>query len=243
MSTDTAPPPDLRPTDFLAIDGLLSEEERDIRDLVRAFVRDRVAARRRGLVRGGAHPARARDGAGPDRRAGHAPRRLRLRGRERDGLRARLPGARGGRQRRAEPRLRPGLARHVRHPPLGLGGAEAGVAPAHGRRRGDRLLRPDGAGLGLRSGLHAHARPARRRRLDPARPEDVGHERLDRRRRHRVGADGRRHPRLRRAHGQQGLQHAGHPPQALAARVRQLRAAAGRRPPARERAPARGHRA
>src|SRR4051794_35635446 len=42
MSTDTAPLPDLRPTDFLAIDGLLSEEERDIRDLVRAFVRDRV---------------------------------------------------------------------------------------------------------------------------------------------------------------------------------------------------------
>jgi glutaryl-CoA dehydrogenase len=42
MSTETAPLPDLRPTDFLAIDGLLSEEERDIRDLVRSFVRDRV---------------------------------------------------------------------------------------------------------------------------------------------------------------------------------------------------------
>ena len=31
MSTKTAPLPDLRPTDFLAIDTLLSEEERDIR--------------------------------------------------------------------------------------------------------------------------------------------------------------------------------------------------------------------
>ena len=42
MSTETAPLPDLRPTDFLAIDSLLSDEERDIRDTVRAFVRDRV---------------------------------------------------------------------------------------------------------------------------------------------------------------------------------------------------------
>ena len=33
---------ELRPTDFLAIDALLSDEERDIRDTVRAFVRDRV---------------------------------------------------------------------------------------------------------------------------------------------------------------------------------------------------------
>lgn len=33
---------DLRPTDFLALDGLLSDEERDIRDTVRAFVRNRV---------------------------------------------------------------------------------------------------------------------------------------------------------------------------------------------------------
>jgi glutaryl-CoA dehydrogenase len=34
--------PAIRPTDFLAIDALLSDEERDIRDTVRAFVRDRV---------------------------------------------------------------------------------------------------------------------------------------------------------------------------------------------------------
>jgi glutaryl-CoA dehydrogenase len=37
-----ATPPEIRPTDFLAIDHLLSDEERDIRDTVRAFVRDRV---------------------------------------------------------------------------------------------------------------------------------------------------------------------------------------------------------
>jgi glutaryl-CoA dehydrogenase len=33
---------DLRPEDYLAIDQLLSDEERDIRDTVRAFVRDRI---------------------------------------------------------------------------------------------------------------------------------------------------------------------------------------------------------
>jgi glutaryl-CoA dehydrogenase len=40
--TATAPRPAIRPHDFLAIDTLLSDEERDIRDTVRAFVRDRV---------------------------------------------------------------------------------------------------------------------------------------------------------------------------------------------------------
>src|SRR2546425_3358382 len=54
-----------------------------------------------GPVRGGAHPG--------DRRAGAArrePRRLRLRGDERGGVRARLPRARGGRLRAALVRVR-----------------------------------------------------------------------------------------------------------------------------------------
>src|SRR5919112_5872340 len=42
MSHATASLPDLRPKDFLGIDHLLSDEERDIRDAVRAFVSDRV---------------------------------------------------------------------------------------------------------------------------------------------------------------------------------------------------------
>jgi glutaryl-CoA dehydrogenase len=42
VSTPTAARPDVRPTDFLETDRLLSDEERDIRDAVRAFVRDRV---------------------------------------------------------------------------------------------------------------------------------------------------------------------------------------------------------
>jgi glutaryl-CoA dehydrogenase len=42
MSAVAAPPRQIRPADFLDIDHLLSDEERDIRDAVRAFVRDRV---------------------------------------------------------------------------------------------------------------------------------------------------------------------------------------------------------
>ena len=41
----TTRPPSIRPNDFLGIDQLLSDEERDIRDTVRAFVRDRVVPR------------------------------------------------------------------------------------------------------------------------------------------------------------------------------------------------------
>jgi glutaryl-CoA dehydrogenase len=40
--TAAAAPDTLRPGDFLAVDRLLSDEEKDIRDTVRAFVRDRV---------------------------------------------------------------------------------------------------------------------------------------------------------------------------------------------------------
>jgi glutaryl-CoA dehydrogenase len=42
MTSATAAPAKTRPEDYLAIDRLLSDEERDIRDTVRAFVRDKV---------------------------------------------------------------------------------------------------------------------------------------------------------------------------------------------------------
>ncbi len=42
MASSTAAAPRISPTDFLDIDHLLSDEERDIRDTVRAFVRDQV---------------------------------------------------------------------------------------------------------------------------------------------------------------------------------------------------------
>ena len=143
-------------------------------------------------------PLRAGAGAGQARRARHAPRGLRLRRRLGDRLRPRLHGAGGGRQRHPQPRLGPGLAGDVRDLALGLGGAEAGVAAADGRRRGDRLLRPDRARRRLGPRLDADPRPPRRRRLDPARAEDVDHQRLGRRRRGRLGADRRGRPRLPR---------------------------------------------
>jgi len=42
LSTTATAPVAVRPSDFLDIDHLLSEEERDIRDTIRAFVRDQV---------------------------------------------------------------------------------------------------------------------------------------------------------------------------------------------------------
>ncbi|MCW2983923.1 MAG: acyl-CoA dehydrogenase [Conexibacter sp.] len=42
MSSTAAAPPAIRPADFLGIDHLLSDTERDMRDAVRAFVNDRV---------------------------------------------------------------------------------------------------------------------------------------------------------------------------------------------------------
>jgi glutaryl-CoA dehydrogenase len=42
MSSTAAPSAPIKPADFLGLDQLLSDEERDIRDTVRAFVRDRV---------------------------------------------------------------------------------------------------------------------------------------------------------------------------------------------------------
>jgi glutaryl-CoA dehydrogenase len=41
-ATTAAAPPKIRPEDFLGIDQMLSDEERDVRDVIRAWVRDRV---------------------------------------------------------------------------------------------------------------------------------------------------------------------------------------------------------
>ena len=107
--------------------------------------------------------------------------------------------ARGRRLRRPQLRLGAGLARDVRDLAVGLGGAEAALAAADARGRGDRLLRPDRAGRRLRPRLDAHDGAARRLRLDPQRHEDVDHERHDRRRRGRLGPHrGRRDQRLPR---------------------------------------------
>ena len=240
MSSTTAAPP-IRPSDYLALDALLSDEERDIRDTVRAFVRDKVVPNVGEWFEQATVPLdELAPRTGQARRAGDAPRGLRLRRRQRHRLRARLHGAGGGRQRHPQPRFGPGLAGDVRDLALGLGGAEAGVAAADGGRRGDRLLRPDRARRRLGPRLDADPRPPRRLRLDPARTEDVDHQRLGLRGRRRLGADRRRRPRLPRPAGDQGLHHPGHPQEALAAGLGHLGAAARRRAAAGRRGAARG---
>jgi glutaryl-CoA dehydrogenase len=99
----TAAAPAVRPTDFLDIDHLLSDEERLIRDTVRRFVQERVVPH-----------------VGEWFEAGTIPRELATELGALNVLGMHLEGY--------------GCAGDDRDPPLGLGGAEAGVAAADGRR-------------------------------------------------------------------------------------------------------------
>ena len=82
--------------------------------------------------------------------------------------------------------------------------------------------------LRQRSEPHAHVGEARRRRLGAQRLEDVDHERVDRGPRGDLGADRRRHPRVPRAHGYARVLRQRHPPQAVAPRERDVGAGARR---------------
>ena len=162
------------------------------REGVRASVRalcDSIAPGRAALVRdrGAGRPARAGEAVRRAGAAGDAPRRLRLRRDERGRLRPRLPGAGGLRLGHPQPGVGAGVAGDVRDPRLRQRGAEAAVAAADGRRRRDRLLRADRARPRLGPGVDDDPRPSRRGRLGARRPQDVDHQRLDRRRRGRVG--------------------------------------------------------
>jgi hypothetical protein len=79
-------------------------------------------------------------------------------------------------------------------------GAERHLAPEAGERRGRRLLRPHGARLRLQPRRDDHPRRAHRQRLRAQRHQALDHQRQPRRRRHRVGEARRGHPRLRRRH-------------------------------------------
>ena len=106
--------------------------------------------------------------------------------------------------------------------------------PADARGREDRLLRADRARRRLRPRLDAHDGEARRLGLDPQRREDVDHERLDRRRRDRLGSHRRRrHQRLPGREGHARVRGAAHAPQALAAGLGHVGARAARRARAR----------
>ena len=142
------------PFDLLDLDALLSDEEKAIRDTVRDVRRRPDPARRRRLVRGRADP-RARAGPGARR-----PRPARACTSRATAAPARAPSATAWPASSSRPATpasarfvsRAGLAGDVRDPALRLRGAEAGVAAPHGRRRGDRLLRPDRARLRLQPG-------------------------------------------------------------------------------------------
>src|SRR5262249_16044623 len=172
-------------------------------------------------------PDRAHPGDRTAWPARHDAHRLRLRRRQRGGLRARVPGAGARRLGRAQLRVGAGLARDVPDPRVRLRGAAAEMAAGDGARREDRLLRPDRARLRLEPGRDAHDRAARRRRrLRPPRDQALDHERLDRRRRRGVGQARRRRARLPGPAGHSRLLGDGHPRQVLAAGVGDERAGA-----------------
>ena len=131
-------------------------------------------------------------------------------------------------------RLRAGLAGDVPDLEVRLGGAEGGVAAADGGGRRDRLLRADRARLRLGPGEHAHDAPSAtattgsstaRRCGSPTAASPTSRSCGPRPRRRRA--------RLRRPDRHQGLHGERHPPQAVAAGVRDVRALARGRPAAR----------
>ena len=141
----TAKPTSLDPRDFLAIDALLDDEEKAIRDTIRQFVRERVLPEVGDWFERGVLPPEL---AGELAELGLFGMHLEgygLPGRELRRVRPHVHGARGGRRRRPQPRVGAGLARDVRDLALGHGGAEAAVAAGDARRRRDRVLRADGA--------------------------------------------------------------------------------------------------
>ena len=105
------------------------------------------------------------------------------------------PGQHGTAPRRRQPRHVPGRpvgAGDEGDRPARLGGAEGALAAGHGAAGRDRRLRADRAGARLGLGRAGDARPPRRRRVDPRRHQALDRQRLDRRRRGRVGALGPR---------------------------------------------------
>ena len=145
MATTTERPTAIDPLDYLAIDGLLDDEERAIRDTVRQFVRDNVLDEVGDWFEKGIFP----------RELFQELAKLGLLGMHLEGYG--LPGASsvaygltcmeleaGDAGVRSAVSVQGSLAMF----PIwkfGLGGAEGALAAADAHRRGDRVLRPDRA--------------------------------------------------------------------------------------------------
>ena len=159
MATTSAPPT-LDPKDVLGLDHLLGDEERMLRDTVRRLVGDRVLPDVGRLVRGG-RPSRA---SWPRRSASSACSACTSRA---TAAPARAPSPTASPASSSRPAT-PGVRSFVSVQgslamfPIWKFGSEEQKQewlPRHGRRRGDRLLRPDRARLRLRPGQHAHDAP------------------------------------------------------------------------------------
>ena len=150
--------------DFYDMDALLSEEERAVRDTVRAWVDEHLMPVIGDAYIEGKFPEAADPGDG---RAGR-PRRqpaggVRLRRAQQRGVRPHHAGARARRQRHPLLRLGAGRAGDVPDLRLRLRGAEEALAAAARGGQGDRLLRPHRARLRLQPRRHDHHRAARPR--------------------------------------------------------------------------------
>lgn len=122
------------PLDFLSTDTALSDEERDIRDTVRAFVQEHVMPEVGDWFERGELP---RELVGELGKLGVLG--MHLQGYGCAGTSATAYGLaclelEAGDSGDPQPGVGSGVVGHVRHPPLGVRGTEAGVAAAHGGR-------------------------------------------------------------------------------------------------------------
>ena len=183
---DARPSPEV---DFFLTDSLLTDEERAIRDRVRAFAEDQL----RPVARQAWEHADFPD---------IAPTRARRAGRRRGhGAGVRLSGMTSvafGLALRELARVdssfatffavHGGSACRSRSPTCGSEEQKARWLPRLARVRGDRRIRPDRAGARQRRLALDDARDPRRRRLRPRRRQALDRQRDDLRRRHRLGA-------------------------------------------------------
>ena len=207
---------EVHPTDFIGVGALLSEEEKRVRDEVRAFVdetRDpncrRALGPRRVSVRSSAAAGRVgcrgRDPRARVRRHGHvatSPTGLRY------------PRSRADRGSLATfLHVQSGLAMAAIHD-LGSEEQRRRWLPPMARCEDDRLLRPDRARVRERSRLHDDHGEVRRRRVRPGRGEALDRQRLLRGRRRDLGQGRRRQDLgLPRRGRQPRLPGRSHPPQ------------------------------
>ena len=160
--------------DLLDIDDQLSDEERLIRDTVRAFTTEQVLPHVADWFEAGTLPREIMPELGKLGLLGMHLTGYGCAGARRYRLRSGLPGTRGVRLRPAQRGLGPGLADHVPDLAVRVRGAEDRMAAPDGGRGGDRLLRAHRARPRFGSGRHADVRPAGRVRLGAVRAPRCG---------------------------------------------------------------------